>query len=175
MAVVDNTLYRNTTNIPIDAVAVAGQGGGTLDIVAKIPMLSTDDSGSIYRICEVPSNFIPVSGEITCSALTTLTDVDLGLYETPEHGGAVIDVNALADALDFSSALVPGSGLSPISAVTIGDQNKSLYLLANDGSAVDVSSERQTYTLALTTNANCDADGTVILRLKLVRREYAAA
>ena len=169
MAVVDNTLYKNSTNLPIDAVAVAGQGGGVLEIVAKIPMLATDDSGSIYRICEVPSNFIPVGGEITCDALTTLTDADLGLYENAENGGAVIDVDALVDGADLHLALAPGAGLSPISAVTIANQNAALYTLAGD-----VSSERQTYVLALTTNANCDAAGSVIVRLKLVRREYAA-
>ena len=170
MAVVDVTLYKNTTNIPIDAVAVAGQGGGTLDIVAKIAITNGNTSASIFRICEVPSNFIPVGGEITCSAITSLNDVDLGLYENAENGGAVIDVDALLDGGDVSSALVPGSGLSPISAVTIANQNAALYTLASD-----VCSERQTYTLALTTNATAGADGTIIVRLKLVRREYAAA
>ncbi|MCK4578005.1 MAG: hypothetical protein KAU50_04400 [Candidatus Marinimicrobia bacterium] len=170
MAVVDVTLYKNTTNLPIDAVAVAGQGGGTLDIVAKIPITNGDSATSIYRICEVPSNFIPVGGEITCSAVTGMNDNDLGLYENAENGGAVIDVDALMDGGDLSSALVPGSGLSPISAVTIANQNAALYTLASD-----VSSERQSYVLALTINVGASAGGTVIVRLKLVRREYAAA
>ena len=170
MAVVDKTLYKNTTNIPIDAVAVAGQGGGTLDIVAKIAITNGDSIASIYRICEVPSNFIPVGGEITCSAVTGVNDADLGLYENAENGGAVLDVDALVDGADLTSALAPGSGLSPISAVAIANQNAALYTLVSD-----VSSERQTYVLALTINAAATADGTVIVRLKLVRREYAAA
>ncbi len=168
MAVVDVTLYKNTTGIPIDAVQ--SPGADSIDIVAKIPITNGDTSASIYRIAEVPSNYIPVGGEITCSAITSLNDVDLGLYENAEQGGAVIDVDALLDGGDVSSALVPGSGLSPISAVTIANQNAALYTLASD-----VSGERQTYVLALTTNATAGAAGTIIVRLKLVRREYAAA
>lgn len=168
MAVIDVTLYKNTTGIPIDAVQ--SPGADSIDIVAKIAITNGNTSASIFRIAEVPSNYIPVGGEITCSAITSLDDVDLGLYENAENGGAVIDVDALLDGGDVSSALVPGSGLSPISAVAIANQNAALYSLASD-----VSSERQTYVLALTTNATAGADGTIIVRLKLVRREYAAA
>jgi len=168
MAVVDNRVYVTTDNTPISAVAVGG--ADVLEIVASIPMLSTDDSGSIYRIAEVPSNYIPVGGEITCDALTSLSDVDLGLYETAAQGNGVIDVDALVNGMDLSSALAPGSGLSPISAVTIANQNQPLFILANDGDA-DVSGERQSYVLALTTNTNNDANGSVVVRIKLVRRE----
>ncbi|MCK5602420.1 hypothetical protein KAR91_11135 [Candidatus Pacearchaeota archaeon] len=168
MAVIDVTLYKNTTGIPIDAVQ--SPGADSIDIVAKIAITNGNTSASIFRIAEVPSNYIPVGGEITCSAITSLDDVDLGLYENAENGGAVIDVDALLDGGDVSSALVPGSGLSPISAVAIANQNAALYSLASD-----VSSERQPYVLALTTNATAGADGTIIVRLKLVRREYAAA
>jgi len=172
MALVDRTSYLKdaTTQLPIDAVAVAGAGGDTLDIVAKVPILATDDADSIYRFCEVPSNFIPVGGEITCSAITGMNSVDLGIYENPENGGAVIDVDALAGSLDMSSALAPGAGHSPIKGLVIANQNAALYTLAGD-----VSGERQTYTLAFKTNADPAANGTIIVRLKLVRREYAAA
>lgn len=168
MAVVDNTIYKTTDNTPIAAVAVAGSD--SLEIVAKIPITNGDSIASIYRIAEIPSNFIPVGGEITCDAITSVNDADLGLYENTENGGAVLDVDALVDGGDLSSALVPGSGLSPISAVTIANQNAALYTLVSD-----VSSERQTYVLALTINAAATATGNVIVRLKLVRREYAAA
>ena len=172
MAVVDRTSYLKsaTTQYPIDAVTVAGQGGGILEIVAKVPILATDDANSLYRICEVPSNFIPVGGEVTCSAITGASSWSLGIYENPENGGALIDGTALIAADDYSSALAPGAGKSPISNVAIANQNAAFYTLASD-----VSSERQTYTLVLKSNADPAADGTVVVRLRLVRREYAAA
>lgn len=167
MAVVDLTTYKSTDNTPIDAVTVAG--ADTLVVVAKGTITNGNDIASIYRLAEIPSNFIPVGGEITCDAITGVNDADLGLYETTEHGGAVIDVDALMDGGTLASALAPGAGLSPISAVTIANQNKALYLLASD-----VCSERQTYVLALTINAAASATGSFIVRLNLVRREYAS-
>ena len=166
MAQVDRRIYVTTDNTPVDSIAVAG--ADSLDIVAKVSVLSTDDADSIYRICEVPSNYVPVGGEVTCSAITGMNSVDLGIYENAENGDTVIDVDALMAAADFSSALAPGSGLSPISAIAIANQNAALYTLASD-----VSSERQTYVLAFKTNADPAADGTILVRLRLVRREYA--
>ena len=72
--------------------------------------------------------------------------------------------------MDLTGALAPGAGLSPISGVAIANQDDALYTLAGD-----VSSERQTYTLALTLNKDCAAGGAVVVKLYLVRREYAAA
>lgn len=167
MAVVDLTQYKNTTNLPIDAVAVAGVD--SLEIVALIPITSGDSIGSIYRFAEIPGNFIPVSGEITCDAITSVNDVDIGIYETTEHGDGVLSVDALLNGGDLSSALLPGGGISPVSAVAIGDQNKALYLLASD-----VSGERQNYVLGLFLNAAATGNGTAVIRLKLVRRQYEA-
>lgn len=166
MAVVDKRIYVTTDNTPVDAVAVAG--ADTIDILASVAITNGDSATSIYRIAEVPSNYIPVSGEITCDAITGVDDADLGLYENAENGDTVIDVDALVDGADITGAKAPGAGLSPISAVTIANQNKALYLLASD-----VCSERQTYVLALTINKDASAGGSVIVRLRLVRREYA--
>jgi len=167
MAVVDKTQYKTTDNTPADAIRVSG--ADMLTIVCKASITNGDTSASIYRIAEIPSNYVPVGGEITCDAVTSVNDADLGIYENAENGGAVIDVDALADGIDVSSALAPGAGLSPISAVTIANQDAALYTLASD-----VSSERQTYVLALTINATSGATGVVVVRLNLVRREYAS-
>jgi len=169
MAVVDLTTYKKSaSNIPVDAIHAGG--ADMLTIVARGTITNGNTSASIYRIAEIPSNYVPISGEITCAAITGIDDADLGLYETDEHGGAVIDVDALLDAGDLTAALAPGSGISPVSAVSLANQGKALYLLASD-----VSSERQAYVLALTINKNAAATGDFIVKLVLVRREYAAA
>ena len=169
MAVVDKTTYKKSSSgIPVDAIQACGTD--VLYVLASFPITDGDSIASIYRIAEIPSNYVPVGGEITCDAITSVNDADLGLYETDEHGGAVIDVDALVDGADLSSALAPGSGLSPISAVTIANQDAALYTLASD-----VSGERQAYVLALTINAAATATGTVIVRLILARREYVSA
>ena len=169
MAVVDLTTYKKSSaGIPVDAIHACG--ADQLYVVARATITSGNTSASIYRIAEIPSNYVPVGGEITCAAITSVNDIDLGLNETTENGGAVIDVDALVDGGDVSSALAPGSGLNPVSAVTLANQGKALYLLASD-----VSSERQAYVLALTINKTAGASGDVVVKLMLVRREYAAA
>ena len=169
MSVVNLTTYKKSSaNIPVDAIHACG--ADQLYIVARATITSGNTSASIYRIAEVPSNYVPVGGEITCAALTGLDDVDLGIYETDEQGGAVIGVDALVDGGDLTSALAQGSGLNPVSAVSLANQGKALYSLAGD-----VSSERQAYVLALTINKNAAATGDVVVKLLLVRREYAAA
>jgi len=166
MAVVDKRIYVTTDNTPVDAVAVAG--ADTLDIVAKVAITSGDTLASIYRIAEVPASYIPVGGEITTSAITSVDDVDLGIFENEAHGDTVIDADALVDGMDLSSALAPGAGVSPISAITIANQNAAFYTIAGD-----VSGERQTYVLGLTINKTAGSAGTIIVRLKCIRREYA--
>jgi len=89
---------------------------------------------------------------------------------TRNEGGAVIDVDAYLDGGDITSALARGSGLAATSAISLANQGAANYTLASD-----VSSERQTYVLALTINKDCAAGGDVVLVLHLVRREYAAA
>jgi len=169
MAVVDKTTYKKSSaNIPVDAIAATG--ADMLTIVARATITTGDSTTSIFRIAEVPSNYVPVAGEITCAALTGLDDVDLGLYENTENGGAVIDVDAYLDGGDLTAALARGSGLPATSAISLANQSSANYILASD-----VSSERQTYTLALTINKDCAAGGDVVVVLHLVRREYAAA
>jgi len=169
MAIVDKTTYKKSSaNIPVDAIAASG--ADLMTIVARCTITTADSATSIFRICEVPSNFVPVAGELTCAALTGLDDVDLGLYENTEQGGAVIDVDAYLDGGDITSALARGSGLAATSAISLANQGAANYTLASD-----VSSERQTYVLALTINKDCAAGGDVVLVLHLVRREYAAA
>ena len=168
MAIVDLTTYKKSSdNIPVDAIHA--DGADSLYIVARATITSGNSATSIYRIAEVPSNYVPVDGEITCAALTGLDDVDLGIYETTEQGGAVLDVDALVDGGDLTSALAQGSGLNPVSAVSLANQGKSIYQLVSD-----VSSERQSYVLALTINKDAAATGDVVVKLKLVRREYEA-
>lgn len=169
MAVVDLTTYKKSSaGIPVDAIHACG--ADMLTIVARGTITNGNTSASIYRIAEVPSNYVPVAGEVTCAAITGIDDADLGLYETTENGGAVLAVNAYADALDLTGALARGSGLAATSNIALADQDKANYLLASD-----VSSERQAYTLALTINKNATATGDFVVVLHLVRREYAAA
>ncbi len=167
MAVVDKRQYVTTDNTPADALRVSG--ADSIEIVATASITSGDTSASIYRIAELPANYVPVWGQLVTAGITSLADVDLGLYETAEHGNAVIDVDALVDGVDISSAIVMADNSSAIAAISAANQAAALYTLASD-----TSSERQSYVLALTLNDTAGATGTLVVKLRLVRREYAS-
>lgn len=140
-------------------------GSDEIVIVAQIAITNGDGAGSIYRIGQVPSNYIPVEGEINCEAITGLTDADLGLYETDEHGGAVLDKDLLVDGVDLSSALVPGAGHDALKSIGVTNIGKRLCDIST---IADGSAERQSYMLALTAVAAPGATGVVAVRLRLV-------
>ena len=139
-------------------------GSDVIEIVAQIAITNGDGAGSIYRIGEVPSSAILVGGEITCEAVTSLTDADLGIYETDEKGGAVLDVDAFVAAADLSSAKVPGAGIDAMRDIGVLNIGKKLHELVSDGSA-----ERAAYTIALTAVAAPGATKNVQVRLRFLK------
>lgn len=143
--------------------AVKFGGSDAIDIVAQIPITSGDVLGSIYRIAQIPANYIPVWGEITCEAVTSVNDADLGFYYDDEKGGAVADKDILVDGVDLSSALVPGAGhnaLKSIGVLNIGETVAELLGLGR--------SEYAAYTLALTINVQAGATKNVQVRMRFV-------
>jgi len=83
----------------------ANVSGGVLKSAMGVVNNSASDSvGSTYRFCRVPSN-ARVSAVIYAAEASGATgQVDIGLYQTAENGGAVVDADFFASALD------PGGG-----------------------------------------------------------------
>jgi hypothetical protein len=76
--------------------------------VATVEIAAADDANSVYRMVRVHSSWR--ISEITRfnDAITSGTDYDVGLYDTAENGGAVVNINAFADAISLASASVTG-------------------------------------------------------------------
>ena len=62
-----------------------------------------DDNGSVYRILRLPSNACIKELNLLNDAITAGTDFDIGVYQTADNGGAVVDINLFGDAIDLSS------------------------------------------------------------------------
>lgn len=65
------------------------------------------DAASTYRFCQIPSNARAVrvwfaSDDLSGSGAT----MDIGLYQTTGNGGAVVDADFFASALDVATAAV---------------------------------------------------------------------
>lgn len=64
------------------------------------------DAGSTYRFCTVPSNAKMVRCFYSCDDLGTGVTMNVGLYQTTGNGGAVVDQDFFASALDVATAAV---------------------------------------------------------------------
>lgn len=131
-----------------------GSGTQTVTMVAVEAVATADDDTSKYRLfANVPANFIPLTIEIHNTAITNGTDYDLGLYKT--DGGAVVEVDVLADGISMASArTIATSNNAGMTSVTLGE----LKTLAELSGQTDPDAA---YDIVLTANTVGSADGTI--------------
>lgn len=138
---------------------VQGQGqifGG----VATFEIAAADDDASIIRIFKnVPAEVVILSLRLSCDALTGMTDVDCGLYDPDERGGAVIDKDILADGLNPSAGYSRILGLDCLKDVDLANAQKRLYQIA--GHTFDT--KKPGYDIALTFNTIGSGAGTIMV------------
>ncbi len=77
-------------------------GAQLLCIPFNFEVAAADSNESVYRIGRLPANAIPVKGEVFADSSIDGTDFDFGLYK-PGVGGAIVDIDILADGLDLAS------------------------------------------------------------------------
>nr|DAQ54398.1 MAG TPA: hypothetical protein [Caudoviricetes sp.] len=64
------------------------------------------DAGSTYRFASIPSNARAVRVWFVSDDLGTGVTMDVGLYQTPANGGAVVDADFFASAIDVATSAV---------------------------------------------------------------------
>jgi len=150
-------VYMLSTTIPTQV-----KGGSMHAVAGNFETLVADDINTIYRLCRLPANAVMLSIEINNDAIAGLTDVDVGLYDTLEQGGAVKDADVFMDGTDINGGSALGSevsGLSNIAIDAIGDQ---VYQHAGD----DKPTPNGEYDLCMTSNAEITGAGTIAVRVK---------
>ena len=143
-----------------DADKTENGGGQVIAIAGNFETEAADDAGSKYRLCNLNANLVPIQIELNCDSIADATDVDLGLYESLEHGGAVKDADILMDGTDINAGAALGSEVNCMTAVPIASIGKALFELAGD----TVPTPDMTYDLVLTMNSNVSAAGTIAIR-----------
>ena len=149
-------VYMLSTVIPTQV-----KGGKMIAIAGNFETLVADDIDTIYRLCRVPANAVVLQVDFNNDAIAGITDMDFGLYDTLEQGGAVKDVDVFMDGTDMHAAAVMGSetsGLSNLALDAIGDQ---MYQHAGD----DAPTPNGEYDLCLTSNAEITGAGTIAVRI----------
>lgn len=163
MAVENKYVDSLTVSTKKTKSAYAGTGDREIVIIATEEIAAGDDDGSVYRFFKnVPSSYIPTEITITCDAITSGTDFDLGLYKTDL--GAVVDKDVLMDGQTLATALtrVTGHQLG-LAAVNIADAHKTLGELSAQTNPF------ASYDIALTGNTVGSAAGTVTIIAKFVQ------
>ncbi len=130
---------------------------GTVEVAAA------DDNNSVYRMVRVPSN-ARITSLVSFNDVLTLaagaTSWDLGVHQTAANGGAVVDSDAFASAVNFATASTAGIELR-FEAANIDTIEKRLWELL--GLASD--SQRE-YDIAFTAISNSDVAGTISLEVE---------
>lgn len=79
------------------------QNGGVLrEKVAYIAAATDDSATSIFRLFSVPSSARLSELLVTAADFTTAGAINVGLYRTTADGGAVVDADFIASAVDMS-------------------------------------------------------------------------
>lgn len=84
---------------------------------------------SIIRMCEIPAHAV-VHSITFASAAQTAGKFDVGLYRTNADGGAVVDADFFATAVDCASAVVLTDVTNESTTNAIAKQNQPLWQAA---------------------------------------------
>ena len=163
MAVVNT---KSTTITNADATPIvknsAGIDAGNLKVkVATVAVAAGDDDTSVFRFVRLPSNAVVHKIDLLNDAITDGTDYDCGVYQTAANGGAVVLVNAWADAVSMASARVTPLDIThEAGGLAIENCYKKVYEVA--GLTTDTGRE---YDLCLTGVTVGSAAGDITLKV----------
>lgn len=99
-----STLVTNSDASPPVMNQALVDGGRVRERVGTVEIAAADDDTSVYRMMRVRSSDRISELLVHNDAITGGTDFDLGVYDPASRGGAVVDINCFADAVDLSSA-----------------------------------------------------------------------
>lgn len=111
---------------------------------------AADDSAtSVYRICRVPSNARILGVKLTTGDASTAGNINVGVYETEENGGAAVDADLLATAFDLTNGPYVQAEISDLTQYTAAERAQPLWQVL--GLAKDPHKE---YDVAATVSTN---------------------
>lgn len=125
------------------------------------------EAGSTIRCFRVKSNDLVALMFLDCTAFGTGCTANIGLYKTTADGGAVVDADFFASAVDISAALVQ----SNVTREAAGTPNAVNYMEKCIWEALGLSTDPQIeYDVAITLGAAATGTGTACLSAAVVGR-----
>ncbi len=103
MAVVDrNSLAINNRNAVPRVINPPHLSGDLKEAIAYIAAVTDDSATSLFRLATVRSNARISEILLTAADFTTAGAINVGVHRTTADGGAVVDVDLFASAVDLS-------------------------------------------------------------------------
>lgn len=99
MANVNSTWITNAVAIPIVLTNAAASVGTMKEAVGVATVSATQSSGDTIRFVRVPSNARVSEVLLSTGDATTAGAVNIGVWQTANNGGAVVDADLFASAL----------------------------------------------------------------------------
>jgi hypothetical protein len=123
-----STAVTNGDATPKVMNSLAIDGGVLREKVATVEIAAADCATSVYRMVRVHSSW-RISDILRYNdAITSGTDYDVGLYDTADNGGAVVNVNAFADGVSLASAATT----SPVRDIGVEDIEQRVWEMAGE-------------------------------------------
>lgn len=144
-------------------------GGSLREIIESHELTTSDEADSTVRYFRVYSGWRVSSLRIfsdLCSDVTT-TDtgtIDVGLYDTTENGGAVVDADFFSSALSIKAAALNGVDITYESGTGVVDVPK--YDLALWEQLGLTANPRKWYDVVVTVTEVVEVAGTVCLEMR---------
>lgn len=161
-----STIITNRDAVPRVLNNSSIDGGIAKRSVAVVEMVTTQDAGSTYRLFRVPSAARIESIVAFWDDMGTAGAIDVGVYQTTENGGAVVDADFFASAVVLTTANTSGTNVTHEAGTTydIDDAEKPLW------SALGLSTDpmRDYDIVATSTTAPADQGGTLTVKLAYV-------
>lgn len=127
MANVDSTLISNRAATPRVANDPWTHGKLKTTGVGIVEVSTDEDAADILTFCVIPSNAVVRQVLLSCDAVTSAGAMDIGLYQTADNGGAVVDADFFASAQVVTSALSNSDVTHESGQYPIDDKNKPLW------------------------------------------------
>lgn len=163
MADLDSTIISNraatprVANDPWNDAQIKSTGVGSVEVS------TATDTADLIRFVRVKSNAVIKQVLLSCDAITSTGAIDVGVYQTDDNGGLVVDADHFASATLVTSALVDSNVAHESGIYGIEDKNKPLW------EALGLSADPQIwYDITGLLTADMGGSGTVMLEVTYV-------
>jgi len=163
MADIDSTLISNraatprVANDPWTNAKVKSTGSGIVEVS------TATDAADELRFFRIQSNAVVREVLLSCDAVSTSGAIDIGLYQTDDNGGAVVDADFFASAQVVTTALTLSNVTHESGVYGIEDRNKPVW------EALGLSEDPQIdYDVVGTVTTDMGGAGTIVLEATYV-------